>query len=254
MQSSLRDFNDKSLSQKARLFCFPYAGGGVAHYARWKKIIDDSIGVYAFNLPGREDLFGKPYLTDYLAFIKDAAETIAGYEDLPIILFGHSFGGLSAYFVNLYLNQVKEIYPQHIYISARLPPKQDQLKSIASLNDEEFLNIIIERYQGMPQQILNDPDMLKLFLPIVKNDFLLYEQFPDVYKTFEEKAVENNLTTIKYDEDHLTNDTISHWNKLTKRNYEHINLPGDHFKIINDWEAIVNKINRDFEALNIKNN
>lgn len=56
--------NSEGISpQNTIMFCFPYAGGGAAFYAKWIQDFDKKLSVCPIQLPGREERIGeKPYL------------------------------------------------------------------------------------------------------------------------------------------------------------------------------------------------
>jgi len=237
-----------SAQPKARLFCFPFAGGGTVNYARWRDDLEPNLALYAFNFPGRERFFGEPCLSDYDGLIEQCTLIINELSELPLFLFGHSFGGLTAYFVALRLQHRFGVKPAHIYISARVPPEENSEK-LSVLADEEFKRVLIERYQGIPQVILDNPDLLKLFIPIIKKDFYLYEQYVDLYTKAEQKIVDSSITSFNFTEDKTNPQRIKLWKNYTSKNYTALELAGGHFAIQQDWKAITEQINQNFKAL-----
>ena len=54
------------LSDRATLFCFPFAGGGASAYNSWIQKMKDKVTVCPIQLPGREDrIMEKPYGNAY---------------------------------------------------------------------------------------------------------------------------------------------------------------------------------------------
>ena len=90
----LVELRPTSVPAKSRLICFPFAGGGTSNYARWRPDLRDDIALYAFNLPGRERFFNRPFVTDYRLLIEKMLEQILPLTNLPLVFFGHSFGAL----------------------------------------------------------------------------------------------------------------------------------------------------------------
>ncbi len=214
---------------KMSLICFPFAGGGTVNYARWRADLSEEIDLYAFNLPGRERFFSQPCLTDYHELIVNISTLIAKISNTPLVFFGHSFGGLTAYFTALELKKRNQIGPKHVFISARIPPSVEHQLKIADLDDEEFLATLIKRYQGIPKEILSNPELMSIFIPIIRQDFKLYEQYPELLTFYNEKPLNCGLTTLGFAEDSPKEELFYGWKKYTLGPYEHVQLPGGHF-------------------------
>lgn len=236
-------FRSNRTTPKLRLVCFPFAGGGATNYSKWRPDLDETIELCALNLPGRERFFFQPCLTDYNALIKSLANVLQKESNCPTIFFGHSFGALTAYFTALELSKNHGKNPLHVYVSARVPPCFVQ-PPISGLNSEQFKTILIERYQGIPQIILNNPDFFALFLPIIQNDFKLYEQYPQVLASYTDQSLECGITSISYSKDITNESAFSDWRLFTKKEHQHLQFPGGHFEILANWKPVVDLINQ----------
>lgn len=234
----------KSAVPALRVVCFPFAGGGTSNYIKWRADLDERIELCAINLPGRERLFGKPFVSDYQDLVVRLAALLAEQEDCPTVFFGHSFGGLTAYFTALELNKIRPDVPVHLYVSARGNPQFGVFETISGLESGEFKTIVLERYRGIPQVILDSPDMLSIFLPIIQKDFALYEQYPQVFAAFSEKQVNCDLTSIGYASDRVPEEDFQLWKHFTKKTHQHIQLPGGHFEILNNWKPVIELLNQ----------
>jgi medium-chain acyl-[acyl-carrier-protein] hydrolase len=229
-----------------RLICFPFAGGGTIVYSKWRNDLHEQIELCAINLPGRERLIREPCLTDYQNMITIIASLLENEKNVPMIFFGHSFGGLTAYLISLQLSKIKLLSPKHVFISGRRPPLGDKIDNIASLDQENFKKALINRYQGIPQEILNSPELLNFFLPIIHNDFKMYEQFPEVLKNFPNKLINCDITTIGFSQDFSSEEDYQGWSNFTNQSHQHIHLPGGHFAILKNWKPVTDKINHLF--------
>jgi medium-chain acyl-[acyl-carrier-protein] hydrolase len=241
----LIQIQSKTALPRYRLICFPFAGGGTSNYARWRGDLQGQIELCAFNLPGRERFFGKPCLTDYQDLIIRLAAVLKDKTDCPMIFYGHSFGALTAYFTTLELNKLNLDVPIHLYVSARRPPhSDDHFDKLSTLNLEDFKVVLTERYQGIPQPILDSPDLLELFLPIIQKDFKLYEQYPMLLNHYPESKVNCSITSIGYSGDRLKEIDLMEWKELTNKSFQHIQLPGGHFDLLTNWKPVTDRINQ----------
>ena len=214
---------------KVKLICFPFAGGGIVNYSKWRNDLHESIKLYAINLPGRERFFNRPCLSDYHELITNLAPIIEHESDYPMIFFGHSFGALTAYFTALELKKLHRSGPVHLYVSGRVPPSKGLVDPISNLDKEEFKSVLIQRYQGIPQPILNNPEFLAIFLPIIQCDFKLYEQFPQILASYRDQSIDCDITSISYSEDRYSEEDIVGWQAVTNKPHQHLRLSGGHF-------------------------
>ena len=106
---------------KVQLFCFPHAGGGIAHYHRWGRLLPDSIAILPVNLPGRESRFNEPAIDDVHSLIDRMAPEIIESIREPFALFGHSMGGLIAYELAIRLRE-HNLTPLVFFVSASRAP------------------------------------------------------------------------------------------------------------------------------------
>lgn len=239
-------FHSHATIPKMRLICFPFAGGGTINYSKWRKDLHEQIELCAINLPGRERLLKIPCLIDYQNMIINLASLLENESNCPMIFFGHSFGGLTAYFLSLQLNKFNLVSPRHVFISGRLPPVGPFNDNIGFLHQDDFKKVLIEKYQGIPVEVLNCPELLNFFLPIIQNDFKMYEQYPKVLESFHNKLINCNLTSIGYAQDYASEDAYHDWKNFTNHSYQHIHLPGGHFAILHNWQPITEIINQFF--------
>jgi surfactin synthase thioesterase subunit len=232
------------LKPKMNLMCFPFAGGGTINYARWRADLHDEINLFTLNLPGRERFFGQPCFTDYRDMILSLAELLATGSDIPMVFFGHSFGALTAYFTALEFNRMNKKAPFHVFISARVPPSMEHSVKMANLNPDEFKSILVEKYRGIPQEILSSPDLLNLFIPIIQQDFKMYEQYPEIFASYENQQMDCDITTIGFTDDYIGQEQLQEWRQYTKKTHQHFQFAGGHFEILTSWKAVVTLINQ----------
>src|SRR5687767_8117681 len=80
-----------------RLFCFPYAGGGLAAYRSWPNQLPADVEVCPIQLPGRDERMAENPFSDLPALVEALTEALAPRLAAPYALFGHSMGALIAY-------------------------------------------------------------------------------------------------------------------------------------------------------------
>ncbi|MFI7453015.1 thioesterase II family protein [Nonomuraea sp. NPDC049714] len=159
-------------SATVRLFCVPYAGGGAAVFRHWPALLPPTVAMSAIRLPGRESRISEPPLADIgqmvAAVAADLAATAATGQ--PYALFGHSFGALVAFELAREMRARELPAPRRLFVSAHRAPDADVgTPPIRDLSDRDFLDKVI-RYGGMPQEVLDSPDLLAMVLPALRAD------------------------------------------------------------------------------------
>ncbi|MCW8177630.1 thioesterase II family protein [Verminephrobacter aporrectodeae] len=174
------DFNVPAAGEPAviRLYCLPCAGGSAELYRDWNGLLPEWIKVCPIELPGRGRRFGEPLCNDAKTLAaKLIASTLTGIPD-PFILFGHSMGALLAYEMAQQLQAAGTRQPALLILSSREPPhcrsRVDPSRSQWPVSD--FLKQV-RRYGGLSQALEDSPELLELFLPVLRNDFALLDRY-----------------------------------------------------------------------------
>lgn len=161
---------------RLRLFCFSYAGGGAAVFRPWALAMPPDIEVAAVMLPGRESRLREApirRMTDLLAALVPALEP---QFDRPFAFFGHSMGSLVAFEVARTLQRRGGPVPQRLLISGRRAPHlAEREPPIHQLDDDAFIAEIQRRYNGIPPEVLQYPELLELLLPALRADMSVIE-------------------------------------------------------------------------------
>ena len=159
-----------------RLFCLPHAGAGTSAYNLWKRFLPATIEVCPIQIPGRESRLSEACVTDCTTLIESITLALTAHLDKPYAIFGHSMGALLALDLAQSLRAHGLRSPSHLFVSGRnathVPMKHG---SIHKMEDEDFLAALATRYGGLPQEILDTPELLELYLPILRADLTLLE-------------------------------------------------------------------------------
>lgn len=164
----------------SRLICFPWAGGGSIHYARWGNILDSSTEVLSVKLPGRESRAREAFFTSMQQVVDEVVDVLLPLlEEKPFALFGHSFGAFTSFAVADVLKRRHNVEPVHMFLSgASAPHSETRIKAPkrSDMSDEDFLSWLTS-VGGTPAELLKNPDVLKLFLPALRADLHVVETF-----------------------------------------------------------------------------
>ena len=224
-----------------QLFCFPYAGGASDFYKRWKKRYSNT---YCFEIepveyPGRGEKSSEPFVTEFSEIVSKLADEIANRINGQFAFFGHSLGAILAYEVAKKIKLDKEMFPDVLFLSGCPAPDYlpDQI-SLKRLSDDEFIEKVVQ-LGGIPQEIINEPELLRFFLPHLKNDFYLI----DTYISLSTDLLTVPLVIFTGDKDpKVSIKQVMDWKGYTKSLFDYHIISGDHF-FVKDESIILEKIN-----------
>lgn len=170
-------YRHRSANAQMRLFCFPYAGGGSTVYSRWCREFPDEIEVCAVELPGRRTRLREPALRRADVLVRAVADGLAPYLDLPFAFFGHSMGAIVAFELERHLRRLGQPGPRALFLSgAPAPHVHVRQRPIWTLPDDQLL-AEVRAFGGIPDVVLDEPQMMELFLPILRADFEVFETY-----------------------------------------------------------------------------
>ena len=223
-----------------RLICFSHAGGSATNYHAWTKALAPNIEVWAIELPGRGSRFGEPLIDDLQSASQLIAESLLN-DDLfcgPYAFFGHSMGGLLAYEVAQKLGKTSNL--KHFFASGcQAPQIQTNEHPMSGLTDAQFLDTVIKRYDGIPQALLQEPQLLKILLPILRADVRMVETYEHRSNTL----LDCPVTVMSGRQDLLaTPELLSGWEQQTEHPFEIVEFDGGHFYLQTHASDVLNKI------------
>lgn len=170
-------FNASKNQQGAiRLVCFPYAGAGGGVFKGWESQLPDWVDLMVAELPGRGARFGEPLLFNMNDVVAQMADDFLHYMEKPFVFFGHSLGALVCFELCKELRARALAEPEVLIVSGRRAPHCPTDSQYHLLSDDQLIGQL-RNYDGTPDEILADADMMRLILPILKADFSVAETY-----------------------------------------------------------------------------
>lgn len=224
-------------SARLRLFCFPYAGVGASIYFPWTSRVHPAVEVAAVQLPGREGRIGEKPIDRLSRLAPEAARYLLPMLDRPYAFFGHSMGALVGYEVARSLQSENVSGPVHLFVSGRrAPERRDGLPPVHALPDREFVDEVSRRWNGIPPALLGEKELLDLLLPTLRADVAVIE----TYEHVERDRLACPISVFGGAEDRTTSrEDLLAWQGHTDRAFKLSMLPGNHFFIRSQQDAIV---------------
>jgi medium-chain acyl-[acyl-carrier-protein] hydrolase len=212
---------------RARLFCFPHAGVGGSVYRTWPNGLPASLEVCAMQLPGREQRIREPAKTSITELVQELVPAFLPHLDLPFAVFGHSMGAVLASEVTHALAEAGHPLPQHLLVSGRRPPHLPGPESpLHGLSDPAFVAELNRRYGGIPAEILEQPDLMALFLPVLRADLTALETHLPARRA----PLSCPITAFGGSADPLTpREHLDAWRSETRGAFQVRMYAGDHF-------------------------
>ncbi|MGB9396544.1 MAG: SDR family oxidoreductase, partial [Pseudolabrys sp.] len=255
---------------KARLFCFPYAGGGLASFRAWSRLLDDSVEVVAVEPPGRGTRINETAVDDLDTFVERLLPEMVDWLDRPAAFFGHCLGGLTMFATLRALPKGCAHFIKHSFACGVRPPHllkrrgefEDNLVYDMMLHQEFDISVPLYaqadaifaemiRHFDIPaaNKMLEIPTLRKVLLPTIRAEFGMaynYEYQPVELFSFP-------ISSFVGDADPWVSEKDSAgWGELTSGGFTNHVRKGSHFLMADDGEYILETINSEFVNLVIQ--
>lgn len=236
-----------STQPQLRLFCLPYAGGGAAAYARWNDLLPPTVEVWRVQLPGRENRWREKPFTDLALLVETLASEMRPLLDVPFAFFGHSLGALTSFELARQVRRQFGLLPVHLLVSGRWAPHLPSPDSaLHVLPDAEFVETLRRRYNNIPDAIANDPELMEIFLPLLRADITLL----DTYHYVPESPLACPITAYGGDSDlRVAPDALEAWRTHTTQSFAVQMFPGGHFYLQAERVPLLRSLSRELAAV-----
>ena len=228
-----------SQNSRLKLFCFPYAGGGVAPFYAWIKHIYPEIELLRVQLPGRETRLREAAFVDFSRLVETLSAELLPWMDSPFAFFGHSMGALIAFETIIKLREMNGPMPTHLFISSfRAPHIPDPDPISPDLPNDQFVERLLQ-YEGMPQAILDNNELMELILPILRADFRVI----DSYRFKQREPIDCPITLFgSMGDPKISKYEMEAWSNHTTAKFSSHYFHGGHFYIHESYPEVIGLI------------
>jgi pyochelin biosynthesis protein PchC len=245
-ESGLRTFAVRAQA-RARLVCFPHAGGGASAYRLWGFDAPWDVEVAAVQYPGREDRYGEPTVSDMTELV-DAIGADLGREavarpERATVLFGHSMGAVVAYETARRLTAAG--HPPAALIVSGQPAPQRTRGGTLHCSSEEKLLTDLRRLGGTSSGVLEHDSLLQALLPAIRSDYRLIE----TYQPLPGRRLDVPVTVLYADDDPEVDAAEAQaWREVTDGPCHVAVFTGGHFYLEQQREAVLARLVADVRA------
>lgn len=219
------------------VFCLPFAGGSKHSYLSFIRNAPPSLRMIPLELPGRGSRIEEPLRTDIHELVDDLWVQLAHQLDQPYAIFGHSMGSLLGFLLTRRALAAGKVAPAHLLFTGAKPPSVPRGQAghyWHQLSHEEFKAKIIS-LGGMPDEILEDPELLEFFEPILRADF----QAVETYQYEPDAPFDIPLTVVVGKEESISLEEARKWGNETVASLDVRQYPGKHFFIYDHEEVLM---------------
>ncbi len=211
---------------EARLVCFPGAGGNARVFNGWQDRVPSFARVCPIHLPGR----GRRLLEPPFRRVEPLVEALIGpllpLLNEPFALYGHSMGSLIAFELARKLQWDHGISPAFLFVSGRRAPHLPPGESPSyNLPGPEF-EARVRELGGTPEELLNNPEAMALFIPVLRADFELVQ----TYRFSAGQRLRCPILAFRgVDDAHACEQNVRAWGEHSTASFSMRTLSGGHF-------------------------
>lgn len=218
-----------------RLICFHSMGVGASLFTKFLLDPLEDYDILAVQTPGRENRLAEPVAESVDQLADQIVPQLLPFFDRPVVIWGHSFGGIVAGEIIRRLRDRHHLEPAHFLVTGTVAPHLIQvwqnrtviLKSMVADNSPEYM-ISLSRY-------VDDPEFLKSILPNFRRDWPLLKN----YRFEPLPRLSFPITAFAARQDEVVYvDEVKEWAQHTDGGFELIEVDGDHWFLNRNRELI----------------
>jgi medium-chain acyl-[acyl-carrier-protein] hydrolase len=227
------------------LFCFPNAGAGASAFRPWADELSGLAEIVAIQPPGREWRHREAPLRSRTSLVRAIDEALRPWPAAPFAFYGHSVGAVVAFELARELRRRGAPLPVHLFVSGRRAPHLPDPDPLHALPEPRLIEKL-RALGGTPDAVLSDPDMMALFLPILRADLAVNEA--EEHRA--EDALDCPISAFGgLSDPRASRAEIDAWRQHTRRAFALEMFPGGHFFVQSARGALLRSVARTIERI-----
>ncbi|HEX6519052.1 MAG TPA: alpha/beta fold hydrolase [Streptosporangiaceae bacterium] len=228
-----------------QIFCFAHAGGGPALFRHWRNALAPEAMVRPVLLPGRDSRLNEKPFRRMADLIGPLCEALEPQLTQSYALFGHSMGAVVAYEVARRFSTEARTGPACLLVSGRAPGRMRGRRQVHDLPDDEFL-AEVTRLNGMPPEVLDEPDLIDMLLPVLRADY----QLAETYRPLPGGQLRCPVTAyLSTSDPEVDEQEMLRWKEVTTGEFAMRVFRGDHFYLKGDRPDVLNAVREDLSGV-----
>ncbi|MEU6575125.1 alpha/beta fold hydrolase [Streptomyces sp. NPDC046805] len=228
---------------EVQLVCFPHAGGTASTYHPLSALLGGAVETLAVQYPGRHDRHGDAWARE-VARAVDAVVSDLRAQASPhrrLALFGHSMGSVLAFETARRLERDGRTLAG-VFVSGRhapaVPWPPPGAPAPHELDDRDLVREV-RMLSGTPEEVLNEPELLRLALPVLRADYRMLA----AYAYEEGPKLECPIVALTGDSDPRVGvSRMREWERETNGRFELHVFPGGHFYLHDQLPQVVKAV------------
>lgn len=230
------------MERSVNLLCLPFAGGNKYSYRAYEVLAPASLNLVTVDYPGRGARITAPLMGNMEELVEDAYNQVGRIiSQKDYAVYGHSMGGIVAFLLVRKIISRGEPAPRHLFITGTTAPSSGERQQRHLLDKAEFIEEI-RTLGGMPEEILQNKELLEYIEPILRADFKAVE----TYRYKDDAPLNVPVTVITGTDEKTREEDIRAWQQMTSLKADIRKMPGKHFFIFDNateiMEIIVEKV------------
>lgn len=219
-----------------RVYCVAHAGGSATAFADLRAALRPEFEVVFADLPGHGRRLWEPLAESIQEAAADIFRSLGGAVTPDDVLLGHSLGAWVAYELTLLCESHGTVPRLLVCSGSSAPPELPAVDTIFRLSDDEFLTRVGD-HGVLPSRIFDDPGLRQIYLPILRKDFQLIEEYHRPHC-----PVRCDILELRGCADAITGPGTAGWSAYTTGCCSALDLAGGHFFLYEHTSAVADAI------------
>jgi yersiniabactin synthetase, thioesterase component len=234
-------------SHALHLVICPFAGGASGAFRNWEALGATGANVSLAVYPGRDHRMSEPCALHVDELAEQLVEALhaTGPEPRKTVLAGHSMGAQVAFEACARLEQLGA-GPAGLVLSGCHAPHLQGRRRLSHLGDQDFLRQLVE-IGGCNPELLANPALLALFLPMLRADFRATETYYRAPPSERQRLRTPALLIHGSNDEEAHHHEVAAWNTWLRDVDGPVAIAGNHFYVTQRPRAFINHIVRRFE-------
>ncbi|MFF8732362.1 thioesterase II family protein [Streptomyces sp. NPDC015171] len=230
-----------------RLLCLPHAGGSASFYFPFSKALSPAVDVLGAQYPGRQDRHHESPARSIQELAQGVFRALDGTDERPLALFGHSMGAVVGFELARLLEDAGRP-PVVLFVSGRRGPAVQRVDTVHLGGDARLIEEVT-KLDGTDAELFQDEELLRMILPPLRADYYAIE----TYQRTPGPRLSCPFVALTGDVDpRVTPDEARIWSEETEGVFELEVLPGGHFYLMDQQQAVLARIEATLRRLGIR--